>query len=74
MKKNKWITLLLLCALPFFLGGCRSFLVPQDKPLALNNALLQQKNAQSKMEILPLKTSEPGWFRTYLTTQHTSVT
>ena len=60
MKKNKWIALLLLLTLPFFLGGCRSFLVPQDKPLALNNALLQQKNPQSKMEILSFENIGTG--------------
>lgn len=60
MKKNKWIALLLFLTLPFFLGGCRSFLVPQDKPLALNNTLLQQKNPQSKMEILSFENIGTG--------------
>lgn len=60
MKKNRWYALFLLLLLPFFLSGCRSFLIPQDKPLALNNALLQQKNPQSKMEILSFESIGTG--------------
>lgn len=60
MKKNRWYVLFLLLLFPFFLSGCRSFLIPQDKPLALNNALLQQKNPQSKMEILSFESIGTG--------------
>ena len=73
MKKNKWIALLLLLTLPFFLGGCRSFLVPQDKPLALNNALLQQKNPQSKMEILSFENIGTGTVQDILRRQYPPV-
>lgn len=59
-KHKKYFQLGLILLMTLLLSGCRSFLIPQDEPLVLNNSLMFQKSPQSKMEILSFKSIGTG--------------
>ncbi|MEG0681201.1 MAG: hypothetical protein RR581_06195 [Eubacterium sp.] len=60
MRKRIILATLLFVAIPLLFTGCRSFLIPQDLPIPLNNDYNLKQNQQNKIEILSFETISNG--------------